>query len=371
MIVGDGEIRSGINRCKGSAATVIDEGIGTTTINEAGRMKLLVIGGTMFLGRHIVEAALAGGHEITLFNRGQHNADLFPEVEKLRGDRKEDLSALDGRRWDAVVDTCGYVPRVVRMSAAKLADAVEHYTFVSSLSVYGEMAEPGMDESAPVGTLEDETVETVTGETYGPLKALCERAAEEAMPGRTMNVRAGLIVGPHDPTDRFTYWVHRVAEGGDVLAPGRPAQRVSFVDVRDLAEWIVRSAERRTTGVYNATGPGEPCTMERLLESARRASGSDARFVWVDQEFLAREEVAPWQEMPLWLPDDPEYAGFNEVDCSRALAAGLTFRAVDDTVAATLASERGQTMTPGERAGITRERERELLEKWRAEKAGV
>lgn len=324
-------------------------------------MKLLVIGGTVFLGRHIVEAALAAGHEVTLFNRGIHNPELFPQVEKLRGDRRVDLSALGGRRWDAVVDTSGYVPRVVTMSAEKLADAAEHYTFVSSLSVYKSMAEPGADETAEVGTLEDPATEEVTGETYGPLKAACEQAAEAAMPGRVLNVRAGLIVGEHDPTDRFTYWAHRVAEGGDVLAPGRPEQRVAFIDVRDLAEWIVRSAERRIVGVFNATGPGEPCTMEGLLESARRVSGSDARFIWVDQELLAREGVAPWQEMPLWLPDDPEYAGFNDVDCSRAIAAGLTFRAVDDTVASTLDSDRGRTMTPGERAGISRERERELL----------
>ena len=228
------------------------------------------------------------------------------------------------------------------------------------------MATPGADESAPVGTLEDETIEQVTGETYGPLKALCEQAAEQAMPGRTMSIRAGLIVGPHDPTDRFTYWVHRVAEGGEVLAPGRPEQRVAFIDVRDLGGWIVRSAAARTAGVFNATGPSEPCTMERLLESARRASGSDSRFTWVDQEFLAAQGVAPWQEMPLWLPDDPEYAGFNDVDCRRAIAAGLTFRSVDDTVDATLASERGRTMVPGERAGITRERERELLAAWAA-----
>jgi 2'-hydroxyisoflavone reductase len=339
----------------------------TDTENKDGHehMKLLVIGGTVFLGRHVVDAALTAGHEVTLFNRGMHNPDLHPDVEKLRGDRRTDLSALDGRRWDAVVDTCGYFPRVVRMSAEKLAGSVEHYTFVSSLSVYASMAEPGIDESAPVAMLDDPTVEEVTGETYGALKALCEAEVESAMPGRAMIVRAGLIVGPHDPTDRFTYWVHRVAAGGEVLAPGRPDATVSFIDVRDLAEWIVRGSERRVDGTFNATGPGDPCTMERLLESARRASRSDARFTWVDEVFLEREGVAPWQQMPLWLPDDPEHAGFNAVDCSRAIAQGLTFRSVDETVAATLDSDRGRTMAPGERAGITRERERELLERWR------
>ena len=185
-------------------------------------MNLLILGGTVFLGRHLVEAALARGHAVTLFNRGQHNPDLFPEVERLRGDRDGDLQALEGRRWDAVVDTCGYVPRVVRASAEMLAPNVDHYTFISSISVYADTSKPGIDEQAPVGTLDDPTTEEVTGESYGPLKALCEQAAEAAMPGRVLNIRPGLIVGPHDPTDRFTYWVRRVAEGGEVLAPGNP-----------------------------------------------------------------------------------------------------------------------------------------------------
>ena len=199
-------------------------------------MKLLILGGTVFLGRHLVEAAQARGHQLTLFNRGQHNPELFAGVEKLRGDRSGDLSALRGRRWDAVIDTCGYIPRIVRASAELLADAVDHYTFVSSLSVYADTSRPGIDESAPVGQLADETVEDITGETYGPLKALCEQAAGRALPGRVLTVRPGLIVGPHDPTDRFTYWPVRVARGGALLAPGRPERRVAFVDVRDLAE---------------------------------------------------------------------------------------------------------------------------------------
>ncbi len=208
-------------------------------------MKLLVLGGTVFLGRHLVEAATARGHSVTLFNRGQHNPELYPEVEKLRGDRDSDLSALQGRRWDAVIDTCGYLPRAVRASAELLADAVDHYTFISSISVYADFHTPAMDESAPVGTLADETVEEVTGETYGPLKALCEQAAERALPGRVLNIRPGLIVGPHDPTDRFTYWPVRVARGGEVLAPGRPHVPVQVIDGRDLAEWTVRMVEAR------------------------------------------------------------------------------------------------------------------------------
>lgn len=220
-------------------------------------MKILVLGGTRFLGRHIVEAALAGGHDITLFNRGQNNPDLFPEVEKLRGNRDGDLSALQGRQWDAVIDTCGFVPRIVQASAALLADSVRHYTFISSISVYADFSKPAMNENAPVGTMQDESIEEITAETYGPLKALCERTAEKAMPGRVLHIRPGYIVGPFDPTDRFTYWPRRVATGGEMLAPGRPDSQIQFVDVRDLANWIIRMVE---TG--KAHGQQEAATTE-------------------------------------------------------------------------------------------------------------
>ena len=338
-------------------------------------MKLLILGGTVFLGRHLVAAALARGDEVTLFNRGQHNPELFPEVEKLRGDRDGDLDALRGRRWDAVIDTCGYVPRVVRASAELLADAVAHYTFISSISVYADNSRPGMDESTPVGTLEDESIETVDGETYGPLKALCERAAEAAMPGRVLSIRAGLIVGPHDPTDRFTYWPYRVAQGGDVLAPGRPERPVQFVDGRDLADGNLRMAASRRAGVYNATGPDDELTMGRLLEECKAVSGSDARFVWVDEAFLLEREVGPWMELPLWIPEtQTEMAGFMRVSCKRAIADGLTFRPLSETIQATLdwnaarpelrLAERDYGV-PLPRAGMKPERERELLEAWR------
>jgi uncharacterized protein YbjT (DUF2867 family) len=207
-------------------------------------MDLLILGGTGFLGRHLVESALGDGHRPTLFNRGLTEAELFPEVEKIEGDREGDPSALRGRRWDAVIDTCGYVPRVVGASARLLADAVDHYTFVSSISVYSDDIASGADEGAPVRELPDPTVEEVTGETYGGLKALCERAAEETMPGRVLNIRPGLISGPHDPTDRFTYWPRRIAAGGEVLAPDREERKVQYIDVRDLASWIVEMSEQ-------------------------------------------------------------------------------------------------------------------------------
>jgi 2'-hydroxyisoflavone reductase len=326
-------------------------------------MKLLILGGTVFLGRHLVEAAQARGHKTTLFNRGQHHAALFPDVEKLRGDRDGDLTALQGRRWDAVIDTCGYVPRVVRASAELLADAVDHYTFISSISVYADVSKPGIDESAPMGTLADATIEEITNESYGPLKALCEQAAEQAMPGRVLAIRPGLIVGPHDPTDRFTYWPHRIAQGGDVLAPGRPERLVQFIDARDLAEWTIRTVEAKQTGTYNATGPDYPLTMGQVLEACKAQSGSDAHFTWVNEKRLLEAGAIPWMEVPLWVPeDDPESIGFFEVNCRKAFAAGLTFRPLAETVRDTLAWDVTRPADVERRAGIKPEREAYYLQ---------
>ena len=328
-------------------------------------MNILILGGTIFLGRHLVDAALARGHEVTLFNRGQHNPDLFPNVEKLRGDRDGNLDALRDRWWDAVVDTCGYVPRIVRASAELLAGAVSHYTFVSSLSVYAATRQPGTYESATVGRLQDETVEEITGETYGPLKALCEQAAERVMPGRVLNVRPGLIVGPFDPTDRFTYWPARVARGGDVLAPGRPDRQIQLIDVRDLAEWIVRAVENNLTGVYNADGPDYALSMGTLLDASKAVSGSNAHFVWVEDQFLIDSGVQPWSEVPLWIPEsDPDAAGFFAFDCRKAISAGSTFRPLADTIRDTLAWDATRPSDREWRAGLKLEREAELLKVW-------
>jgi 2'-hydroxyisoflavone reductase len=323
-------------------------------------MDLLILGGTRFLGRYLVEAALGGDHRVTLFNRGLSEPDLFPEVETIKGDRDGDLSALRGRRWDAVIDTCGYVPRVVRASAGLLADAVDHYTFVSSISVYPDNMGPGADEGAPVEELEDPTVEEITGETYGGLKALCERAAEEEMPGRILNVRPGLISGPHDPTDRFTYWPRRVAAGGEVLAPDRPELRVQFIDVRDLAGWMVKMSAEQQTGTYNATGPAYELRMGKLLEECE-AVGGDAKIVWVSEEFLEENGVEPFTELPLWVPR--EYAGMLAVDCGKAIAAGLTFRPVSETIRDVLEWDTNRA-EPDLAAGLEPEKERELLSAW-------
>jgi 2'-hydroxyisoflavone reductase len=330
-------------------------------------MRLLVLGGTLFLGRAVVEAALEHGDVVTIFTRGQTNPGLFPEAEHLRGDRDGDLSALTRREWDAVVDTSGYVPRVVRASAELLAPAVSHYTFVSSLSVYADFSGP-QNEGDPVEVLEDESSEDIQ-QHYGALKAACERVVADVFPGRSSLVRAGLIVGPHDPTNRFTYWVRRVAGSGDVLAPGDPGRKVQFIDVRDLAEWMVRMAARGSSGTFNAVGPEPPVTMGELLEDCRRVAASDARLVWVDDAFLLGRAVGEWMELPLWVAS-PELAGLMEADVALALAAGLTFRPVDETVRATLEWSTSAADPPRKtgvqlpQAGLDPEREAALLAEW-------
>jgi 2'-hydroxyisoflavone reductase len=326
-------------------------------------MHILIIGGTVFLGRHLVEAALARGHTLTLFNRGKRNPDLFPEVEKLRGDREkpEELAILNERRFDAVIDTCGYVPRVVRSSAELLASRTEHYTFISSISVYASYSKVGLTEADPVGTLADPTVEEITGETYGPLKALCEQAAEAALPGRTLNIRPGLIVGPHDPTDRFTYWPMRVARGGQLLAPEHPGYLIQVIDVRDLAAWTISQIEQGATGIYNATGPDYTLTIGDLIETCVAVSGSDAQPRWASAAFLAEQGIAPWSEMPLWVPEGPDSAGFSTVDCSKAIATGLGFRPIAETVRDTLAWAQSRPADHQWRAGLSAEKEQQAL----------
>jgi 2'-hydroxyisoflavone reductase len=341
-------------------------------------VRVLILGGTKFLGRAIVDEALARGHEVTLFNRGETNPELYPDVEKLRGNRDGDLEALQGRDWDFVIDPSGYLPRVVRRSAELLAGHVGHYTFVSSISVYGDFSEV-IDEDGPLIRLDDASDESLEGDRYGGFKALCEQVVAEVYPGRSARVRAGLIVGPNDPTGRFTYWPSRVARGGEVLAPGRKGRQVQFVDARDLGAWLLDLGERRISGAFNGTGPAPPVTMSELLEVCRAVSGSNARFTWIDETFLREREVGEWMELPLWIAEtgDPAWRRFQEVDVSRAVAEGLTFRPVADTVRDTLewALRTGDPGAPlasglelGE-AGMKAEREAELLAEWHAKAA--
>lgn len=293
-------------------------------------MNLLFIGGTRFVGRAMVATALAQGHSVTLFHRGQTNPDLFPECEHLLGDRQVDLSPLAGRRWDAVIDVNGYVPRYVRMAAEFLRDAVDRYVFVSTISVYDDGLTSGADESAPLRTLEDETIETVTGETYGGLKVLCERAVDEVFPGRSLHYRPGLVVGPHDPTDRFTYYVARAAQGGTLFAAGDPDRRTQIIDARDLGAFCIRQVEAGATGAVHVVGPEHPLTWGALIDACRRVAGVDLDVVWGDDDFCAQHDVS----LPLYVP--AFYNAIMELDHSRAIAAGLTFHPLEDTIRATL-----------------------------------
>ena len=311
-------------------------------------MRILILGGTKFLGRATTEAALARGHELTLFNRGKTNADLFPEVEQVHGDRKRDLSLLSGRTWDAVIDPSGYIPADVRASAERLRDA-GRYVFISSVSVYADFS-TGPTESSPTADLGDLPLDELAPDSsnYGPLKALSEAEVERVFGERALIVRPGLIVGPHDPTGRFTYWAHRRARGGEILAPGAPERLAQFVDVRDLADWILDGVEQGLSGTFNATNEG--VAWGTLL------AGADV--TWVSDEFLQEHEVGPWMELPLWLPD-PDWAGMHDTDVGRALAAGLRFRPLEETIA-------GAAGAPAvEGIGLTPEREAELLTAWR------
>ncbi len=324
-------------------------------------MRILILGGSVFLGRALVEQSLAEGHTVTLFNRGLHDVDFSQPVERLVGDREQDLSPLAGRSWDAVVDTCGYLPSVVRRSAQALAGAAGHYTFVSSVSVYELADRDRFDEDTLLAALPPGSGEVMTGETYGPLKALCEDEVLESFGDAALIIRPGMIVGPHDPTDRFAYWPVRVSEGGRLLAPGPPDRAVQLVDVRDLAGWMLTLIERGTSGALNAAGPVERLTASGLLA----ACPGDAEPQWVDDGFLVERGVVPWSELPFWLPEEGESAAIFAGDVSRSVASGLRFRPVAETCADTLEWFRGQNRAHPD-VWLSRAREAELLAEWAA-----
>jgi 2'-hydroxyisoflavone reductase len=331
-------------------------------------MKILIIGGKRFLGIALVEALLKAGHTPTLFNRGQTNPELFPKVKQLIGDREKDLDVLKRRHWDAVIDTCGYLPRVVRKSAEFLSTRCETYVFISSVSVYRDFTNPDIDENYPLAQLEDPEDEDYTGASYGPLKALCEYEIQQHFKGKVLVIRPGLIVGPNDPTDRFTYWPWRVAQGGKVLAPAPPSSNLQFVDVRDLAAFIVKAIEDQREGVYNGVGPKRPANFGALLVACREAALSDASFVWVEEPFLLREGIVPWTELPLWVPgSDPGFAGFFNINNLKAVKDGMTFRPLSVTVTDTLTWLQSRP-NPGKlKAGLTPNKEAKLLQKYQAE----
>ncbi len=328
-------------------------------------MRILVLGGTRFVGRAFVEAASARGHAVTLFNRGRTNPELHAGVERIVGDRDGGLGALAGRTWDAVVDPAGYFPRLVGDSARRLAGSAGHYLFVSTISVYAEPIATGADETAPVARIADPTVEAITGETYGALKALCEETVRGAYGERALIVRPGLVVGPYDTTDRFPYWPRRLARGGDVLAPGAADAPTQLIDVRDMTNWMVRLVERGIGGTFNATGPAEPLTLGDCLERVARAVGSEARLTWVPEVFLKEQGIEPWLQMPLWLHAAEQ--SLDTLSIARAFAEGLRFRPLEETACDTLAWERSLVadLRPPSPA-LTVEREAEVLAAWRA-----
>jgi 2'-hydroxyisoflavone reductase len=359
----------------GGAANSTLAGSAGTASTPGHRLKLLILGGTRFLGPALVERALERGHSVTLFNRGRSNPEIFADLEQLRGDRDpeigEGLKALEGRRWDAVIDTSGFFPRMVEASASMLEPNVAHYLFISTLSVYGESFAPGLKETDPVAMLEDPTVEEFgeNFQNYGPLKALCEQAAEKAMPGRTTSLRPGLIVGYRDNIPRFTYWPVRVERGGEVLSPGSPDDPVQYVDVRDLARFAILCAENGTAGTFNVNGPSDaPTNIAEVLYGCKAVTGGSATFTWVDAEFLSEHGLEPWAQMPLWIPPTGEFEGFHQVDCGKAIEAGFTTRPLAETVRETLKwyHEWPEDQEFRWGGGIEAEREKEVLAAWHA-----
>jgi 2'-hydroxyisoflavone reductase len=325
-------------------------------------MRVLILGGTGFIGPHFVEALQAGGHTVTLFNRGRRNAGSVSGVEILIGDRNGQLDALKNRDWDVAIDNSGYVPRDVRASAELLAGRVQHYIFISSISAYADFKSVNIDEDYALARLKDPSTTEVTGESYGGLKVLCEEAVQKTYGSRCAIVRPTYIVGPGDTSDRFTYWPVRVKRGGDMLAPGAPGDPIQFIDVRDLAAFVRRVTEERIAGTFNTCNPPRAVSIGALLETCKRETRSDARFHWASAEFLAQHKLVDSNEIPIWAPAKGDLMGMALVSPARAVAKGLSFRSVETTVRDTLA---WHARRPAEqqklRAGLSPERESELL----------
>jgi 2'-hydroxyisoflavone reductase len=344
--------------------------MGGSALAQSKQLRVLILGGTGFIGPHFVEALRGAGHKLTLFNRGKRNPGLFPDVEALTGDRDGKIDALKNRDWDVVIDDSGYVPRVVKLTADLLKDHVQHYIYVSSISVYADFTTPGIDEDYKLAVLKDPTVETIGDGSYGGLKALCEQVVEQTYGAKCAIIRPTYIVGPGDASDRFTYWPARVARGGEMLVPGSPADPIQFIDVRDLAAFMRLCVEQRTSGRYNACNPPGAVTMGDLLETSKRLTASNARFVWASPEFLQAQKVLESGEIPIWSPTSGEYAGAALVSPARAVAKGLRFRPLETTVRDTLAwhGKRPAGQQQKLRAGLAPDRETQLLTQLRGGK---
>lgn len=325
-------------------------------------MDILVIGGTIFVGRHIVEAALERGHKVTLFNRGRENPGLFEErTEQLIGDRTQGLEELKGKNWDVVIDTSAYLPKVVSKSAQLLQASCNQYVFISTGSVYKDKSQYGIKEDAELEVPRNFDADEMTDETYGELKAGCERVVQDVYHERALIIRPGVIVGLHDPSDRFTYWPVRIKAGGKVLSPGNPKRPVQFIDARDLAEWTISMIERNVTGIFNAIGPDYSLSFERFLNECKSATESSAELVWLSEEKLLSTDVNRFTELPLWIPEKSDAAGFQTRDNSKAIACGLKFRPLKQTILDTLTWWNRDRAGTELKAGMSSERERLLL----------
>lgn len=328
--------------------------------------RILILGGSTFIGPALVETAIARGHQVCLFNRGQSGPEspsesaqeALEKAEIIKGDRLTDLNRLSDRSWDMVIDTCGYEPETVELSASFFCDRAVRYLFVSSISAYEKFDKPGLTESAALRELPS------TGAAdYGALKAACEKAVQLTLGQRALIIRPGLIVGPLDPTDRFTYWIHRVSEGGRIVAPGRPDAPVQFIDVRDLADWMIHLAEQEASGVYHVTGPEKVLTMQEFLEECKSVVNKDVETVWISEDVLVDLGAKAWTQLPLWIPDSEQEARYmRSIDCSKAKAAGLKIRNLRDTISDTAAWHGTRIIDGGElKAGLTPDFEQLIL----------
>jgi 2'-hydroxyisoflavone reductase len=337
-------------------------------------MKILIIGGTRFLGRFLVEEGLKKGHEITLFNRG-NNKEEFSHVEQVHGNRNSDIELLKNRKWDAVIDTCGYLPQSVEKSVNVLGNNIDQYVFISTISVYKDFSKKDFNEDSALLSMSRTEADDLTKDNdsaimshYGELKALCEQVLLESLPNKSLIIRPGLIVGPYDGSDRFTYWVNRVKEGGKVLAPGHPDRMVQFIDVRDLAKWTIHMVENKKFGIFNATGIDKELTMNTMLTSIKKGVDSNAEFIWATDEFLLENEVGPWMELPLWLPDTPlsdgkVMSGMLATNTDKARSEGLIYRPIEETAKDTLKWYREHNKSQTMKAGMAKEKESLLLAK--------
>lgn len=331
-------------------------------------LKILILGGTGYIGPHMVREALRRGHEVTLFNRGRRASDLFPDLETRIGDRDGQLDSLQGGQWDAVVDNSGYVPRHVRDSASLLQPAAPYYLFISSISAYANF-DVELDEDSPLATIEDETVEEITGETYGALKVLCEKAVSEVYGNDNCAIlRPTYICGPGDTTDRFSYWPIRVSRGGEMLLPESPDSPLQIIDVRDLASFVVDCVEQRISGVYNTVTPKGEYTLGKAIADSQAVAGTQVDPIWMDLNFIAEHQLVEKGEIPTWAPSDSGESKWALVSGARAAAAGMETRPIRETIRGildwwpTLPEERRSKM----RAGMSPEREAELIVAWKA-----